>query len=328
MTAPSHRSQFPAAAAVAIALGLSPGAARAQIARVELHTFASATLTDEEFLTGKGEGKPVVVAGELRIPTPGTDRLPAVILAHGSGGVSGYVDDWVRRLNAMHVATFVFDSFTPRGIANTVEDQAQLGRLAMIVDLYRALGVLARHPRVDPSRIAVMGFSRGGAAALYSSLERFRRMHAPPDASFAMYVVFYPPCTTRYLRDEEVADRPIRIFHGVADDFAPVTATRAYVDRLRRAGKDVRLTEYPGASHVFDWAALAKPARMARAQNAGACRLDEVSEGRVVDVETKRPFTYQDPCVHRGATLAYDAAADADAQRAVAELVRTVLRPP
>jgi hypothetical protein len=61
----------------------------AQIARVELHPFQSTTLTDQEFLTGQKEGKSIVIAGELRIPKPGTDRLPTVVLLHGSGGVGG-----------------------------------------------------------------------------------------------------------------------------------------------------------------------------------------------------------------------------------------------
>jgi hypothetical protein len=44
-------------------------------ARVELHAIPSLTLSDEEFLKGRG-GKPVTVAGELRV-AQGTGKLPA-----------------------------------------------------------------------------------------------------------------------------------------------------------------------------------------------------------------------------------------------------------
>ncbi len=47
--------------------------------------------------------------------------------------------------------------------------------------------------------------------------------------------------------------------------------------------------------------------------------------GPHVNAETKQPFTYADPCVERGVTIAYDAQAHAQAQAAVAEIVKTSL---
>jgi hypothetical protein len=38
----------------------------------------------------------------------------------------------------MGISTFAMDSFAGRGIVSTVVDQRQLGRLNMIVDLYRS----------------------------------------------------------------------------------------------------------------------------------------------------------------------------------------------
>jgi hypothetical protein len=73
---------------------LGPSGAEAQVFRIEVHALASTTLTDQEFLTGKKDGRPVVIAGKLRLPKPGIDRLPSVVLLHGSGGVSGNVDGW------------------------------------------------------------------------------------------------------------------------------------------------------------------------------------------------------------------------------------------
>ena len=157
------------------------------------------------------------------------------MVVHGSGGVSPREDRWAEELRQAGAATFVLDSFTGRGIAFTAEDQSQLSSLAMIGDAYRALELLATHPRIDPSRIAVMGFSKGGAVALYSALTRFQRLHGPAGARFAHHIAFYPPCFITYAGDLAVTDRPIRLFHGTADDLAPIEPCRAYVERLRQS---------------------------------------------------------------------------------------------
>ena len=143
-------------------------------ARVEIHPFESLTLSDRQFLTGTSDGaKPVTATGVLRIAKAGTERLPTVILIHGSGGLSGNIEFWQRALAARGISTFALDGFTGRGLTSVNTDQSLLARTNLILDIYRALGVLAKHPRVDPERVAVMGFSRGGQAALYASLKRF-----------------------------------------------------------------------------------------------------------------------------------------------------------
>ena len=109
----------------------------------------------------------------------------------------------------MGISTFAMDSFSGRGIVSTVVNQSQLGRLNMIVDLYRSLNVLASHPRVDPSRIAVMGFSRGAQATLYSSLRRFQKLWDAEGIEPAAYIALYPPCITTYIDDTNVSDHPI-----------------------------------------------------------------------------------------------------------------------
>ena len=305
----------------------APQALPAQVARMEIHSFHSMTLTDQDFLTGRKEGKPITLAGELRLPRPGKDRLPAVVLIHGSGGVGGNVLDWEQYLNAMGVATFVLDSFTGRGIVNTLFDQSQLGQTAMIVDAYRALEVLARHPRIDPTRIALMGFSSGARVALYASLKRFQRLHGPEGQQFAAYIAFHTPCYTTFRDDEDVADKPIRLFHGSADEWTAVAPCRAYVARLKAKGKDVQLTEYAGAQHGFDYRAYKTPLKLEKAQNSRRCECAEAENGVIVSVKTRQPFTWADPCVEYGATLAYDEKASTEARKAVKDFVTTTLKP-
>src|SRR5262249_17252668 len=146
---------------------------------------------DQQFLTGDTAGKPVAVAGEFRV-AQGTGRLPVVVMMHGSGGVSGTSEAWVHQFNAMGISTMVIDGFSGRGITATSTNQALLGRLNFIVDIYRTLDILAAHPRVDPERIVLMGFSRGGQAALYASLNRFQKLWNKSGIQFAGYVPFYP----------------------------------------------------------------------------------------------------------------------------------------
>jgi dienelactone hydrolase len=288
-------------------------------------------MSDQDFLNGRKDGKPVTLAGELRIPRPGTDKLPAVVLLHGSGGVGRNVLDWEQELSAMGVATFVLDSFTGRGIVATSTNQGLLGRLAMSYDAYRVLEILEKHPRINPQRIAVMGFSRGGQATLYSSVKRFQRMHGPASGrDFAAYIPFYASCGTIFLEDDVVSPNPIRMFHGSADNYVPVAPCRDFVARLKAKGANVVLTEYEGAHHAFDGRARAsmKPEVAAKSQSTRSCQLAEAQGGVVVNVKSGQAFSYADPCVELGPTLAYDEKAHAEAVKAVKGFVAaTLLRP-
>jgi dienelactone hydrolase len=301
-------------------------AAHPQAVRIELHPLQTVTLTGEQFLTGAKDGKPSLISGELRIPRPGTDRLPAVVLVHGSGGVGANVDRWARELNGIGVSAFILDAFTGRGIVNTATDQSQLNSLAMMVDAYRALELLAKHPRIDPARIGVMGFSKGGVTALYASMKRFQRMHGSAGVEFAAYMPFYAPCATKYIDDEDVSDKPIRLFHGIADDWVPIEPCRQYVERLRRAGKNVQLAEYPDAHHAFDAHTLKAPLRFPQAQTGRRCSLEERAAGQIFNRQTGQPFTLDDPCVERGATIVYNPQAHTESITAVKAFLASTFR--
>jgi dienelactone hydrolase len=305
------------------ALGLLVNASQPACAqvRLEMRAVETVTLSTQQFLTGNQNGKPAVLAGELRIPKPGTEKFPAVILIHGSGGIGAAHARWVDELNSVDVATFLVDSFSGRGIVNTITDQSQLDTLPMMVDAYRALALVAQHPRIDAGRIVVMGFSKGAVAAVYSSNQRFRKMYGPPNAEFAAHIGVYTPCNTTYGDDDKVTGKPIRLFHGQADDWVPIQPCRDYVERLKKLGADIALAEYPGAVHAYDFFTLKEPIKLPQAQTARNCLLTEGEGGQILNAKTSAPFTLNDPCIERGTTVAYDGAATAATTKAVQELL-------
>jgi dienelactone hydrolase len=301
---------------------LMAGAAQAQPARIELHPLESVTLTNQKFLTGDHAGRAALLAGELRIPKPGIDKLPAVILVHGSGGMGASADRWAQELNSIGVAAFLLDSFTGRGIVSTVNDQSQLDSIAMMVDAFRALALLAEHPRIDPGRIAVMGFSKGAVASVYSSNERFRRLYGPVNATFAAHIGLYTPCNIAFRDDVKTTGKPIRLFHGIADDYVSIAPCRDYVARLAAAGTDVTLTEYPGAYHAYDNFTTAAPIKFPQGQTTRNCWLKEGDGGQILNAKTGQPYTIAtDPCVELGPQVAYNAAAHQATVKAVKEFL-------
>ena len=311
----------------AVAIALSAGQADAQsVARIELQPIQTVTLKIQQILTGETKGTPATLAGELRIPKPGSDRLPAVILIHGSGGVGGNVDAWAREINALGVAAFILDTFSGRGIVSTVNDQSQLDSLAMTIDAYRALSLLAQHPRIDPERIAVMGFSKGAVPAVYSSNERFRKLYNPAKVSFAAHIGLYTPCNVQYRDDDKVTGAPIRLFHGIADDYVAIAPCRAYVERLKRAGANVVLTEYADAFHAYDSTAFSMPIALPWALTTRNCVLREGDDGHVLNAKTGAIYTLGDPCVEHGPHIGFNQAAYQATVKAVREFLAATFK--
>ena len=295
--------------------------------RIETIPIQTLTISDEQFLTGDASGRPTIISGTLKV-APGFGQLPLVILLHGSGGIEENAVVWERLFGSLDISTFGIDSFTGRGIVSTVADQSQLGRLNMILDLYRSLEILAAHPQVDPNRIAVMGFSRGGQAALYATLKRFQKMWNLSGIDPAAYIALYAPCITTYIDDTRVTDHPIRIFHGRSDDWVEIAPCRTYFERLRVTAKDVQMTEYPNTWHAFDYPSLpSKPINVPYAQTTH-CVLKEEPMGTIINVATHKPFTYADECLGRNAHVAYSAKATRATEDAVSVLLKNIFKLP
>ena len=280
--------------------------AEAQFARQEVHPFQSADTPAADFLAGK-KGAPITLAGYLRAPKA-RGKQPTVVLLHGAGGVGAYngpVGEWSRVLNEAGYAVFIVDSWSGRGLQNiSTEMSSESARCPAYTTWSGRSTLCAKNPLVDTSKIAVMGFSHGGAPVLYSSLARFGKLFSS-DIRFAAHISVYGECDTTFHGDEAVT-KPVLMLHGAADDWVPAAPCREYASRLTKAGKNVRYIEYPDAQHVFDGPAAAQATKVAQGLSRRKCRLAESEGGVVLNVETKQPFGPSDPCLERGTTIHYN----------------------
>lgn len=287
-----------------------------------------------EFLAGGAPSS--IIDGDLVFPEEtgsAPARVPAMVISHGSGGILADREPvWAERLRKQGVATFLVDSFAPRGIASTGADQSRLPLAASIADALHALRLLSTHPRIDPTRIGIIGFSKGGQVALYTALEPFREAVMDGGGErFALHIALYASCSIPY-KGEPVSDSPILLLPGEADDYTPSAHCGRYADWLRDHGGNVDMTLIEGGHHGFD---LSTPPRfMRRAQSARDCGMDILLnpvEGRLwADGQVLRGEeidTYLRGCMQRGGTVGGNPAALAQAVDEVETAVSRFLSP-
>jgi len=195
---------------------------------------------------------PVQIFGTLQLPPNLSSPVPAMVIAHGSGGVSdGREFEWADVLNGMGIAAFVVDSFTPRGIGSTGTNPSLLSAATNVADALKALELLATHPNIDPNRIGVMGGSLGGKVADLTGYEEMRQGIINGGLKFAAHVPMYPNCSSRYW-SPNVTGAPKLFLLAELDDYNPALPCTGLAQVLAGLGGDVTAIIYPGAQHAFD----------------------------------------------------------------------------
>jgi dienelactone hydrolase len=235
------------AGATALSMVWCAGSAKAdEIVHFDSATFPLSTFQVEQ--ARRAGAKPVLPGAQRlsgRLSKPGGDGpFPAIVLLHGCGGIWRWDDEWSAKLTNRGYVVLGVDSLGPRGKGSICDNPGSVPGMTRALDAHGAKSFLGHLPFVDPDRIAVMGMSHGGEAALYA-IERplASALRLKP---FRAAVALYPWCW-----EPEELDAPLLILVGDLDDWSPATRCRKFASGARSAS-EIALKEYPGVYHLFD----------------------------------------------------------------------------
>lgn len=217
------------------------------------------------------------ISAVLTLPVRrGAKALPLVVMPHGGPFARDAEEwDWWAQFLAERGYAVVQPNF--RGSSGFGTDFAQKGEgqwgLAMQDDLNDAIAELARQGIADPKRVAIVGGSYGGYAALRAA----QRDAALYRCAISFAGVSDLPALLRYdskflnsgrgkdwlkaqagdlkgvspINFPEQFAIPVLLVHGKADRRVPAKQSREMAEKLKRAGKSVRYVEQPEGDHFL-----------------------------------------------------------------------------
>jgi len=199
------------------------------------------------------KGEPFTLEANLQFPDVDKARYPAVVLLHTIGSYRDSNEGWyAEQYRKAGFATLTYESIKTRGMhdAHTRGAGPLWGSLAS--DAYSALKFLAAHPRIDPKRIAVTGYSLGGEVTRLVSFEVIRKAFIEGDLKYAAHVSVYPCHTWAVAAGERsFTGAPVLEQLAVKDDCGPIAKTEMHVAYHKANGHPAPVTfvTYPEAAH-------------------------------------------------------------------------------
>lgn len=217
---------------------------------VSIESATQKTLTD--VIRGE-KGEPFTLEANLQFPDTEKERYPAVVLLHTIGSYRESNEGWyAEQYRKAGFATLTYESIKTRGMHDAHTQGA--GRLwgSLVADAYNALRFLAAHPRIDPKRIAVTGYSLGGEVTRLISFEVVRKAFIKGDLKYAAHVAAYPCHTWAVAAGaQSFTGAPVLEQLAGKDDCGPIAKTEMHVAYHKANGHPapVSFVIYPEAHH-------------------------------------------------------------------------------
>ncbi len=190
----------------------------------------------------------VTLEGHLAAPESVPGPAPGVLVIHDWSGPGPYAQKRAEQLAEAGFVALAIDMYGQGVRPSTTEERSrQAGiyrsdRALMRARARAGLDQLLRDPRVDPRRVAAIGYCFGGGTAL-----ELARSGAP----LAGVVSFHGNLDTPNPADARAIRAKILVCHGAEDPFVPAEQVAGFQKEMKDAGVDYQFIAYSGAVHSF-----------------------------------------------------------------------------
>jgi dienelactone hydrolase len=194
------------------------------------------------------EHKGVNLMGFLAYDDDLKEKTSAVLLVHEWWGLNEYAKDRAGQLAAKGYVAFALDMYG-EGKVTTHPQQASewAGMITGNVSGWQeranaGLEILRKDPRVDPERIAAIGYCFGGATV---------QQMAYSGADLRGVVSFHGSLLPVQEDQVKQVKAKILILHGASDPLIEEEQIQTYVSAMEASGLDWQMVFYGGAKHSF-----------------------------------------------------------------------------
>jgi len=175
-------------------------------------------------------------------------KRPGVLVVHEWWGLNDHARNQARRLAEAGYVGFALDMYGAGKVTTHPQDaqafatEATKDPAVVAARFNAALELLKQDPRVDPARIAAIGYCFGGGVVLGM---------ARAGSDLAAVVSFHGSLGTKTPAEPGKVKARVLVLAGGADPFVPPEQVEAFRKEMQAAGARFDIVTYPGAKHGF-----------------------------------------------------------------------------
>jgi len=217
----------------------------AAILALTMAPAAHAGIETKEVTYKQGE---TVLTGFFAWDGAAEGKRPGVIVVHEWWGHNDHARNQARRLAEAGYVAFALDMYGKGKVTTHPEEAGAFARDAMedrevmAARFDAALDQLTADPRVDPDRIAAIGYCFGGSVVL-------DMVRAGVDLDAA--ATFHAGLGSAMTAEKGKVKARVLVNTGGADPMVPAEQVEAFRREMEAAGAQATVISYPGARHGF-----------------------------------------------------------------------------